>query len=251
MNMNNSLYYPSFLLYIVFFGIVMALFNYDEEFVIFLCLLIIFLTLMETLGDHVNEYASEKTSKIKLWYFTNWNLHLNRIKSNSELLFFIENFYNISFIFFVKILNSFFYFISYNFYLKNIYSSLLVKELLYTYEFLELNADLNSKILRFNKKKENFLAIIKNKNNKFPIKTLKLALNKLNNLQKVKKLKITKNLNVNLIKVLKKLTKFGKIKKKSNSRKIKDIISTSKNDNNTLNSNLNSTSKKKNKKSKK
>lgn len=246
-------YYPSFILSILFVNVVLGFMNFDEEFIIFLCLLIVFLTLMETLDTHLNEYANEKIKRIKSWYFTNWNLHLFRIKNNSELLFFIENFYIVSFLFFVKILNSFFYFISYNFYLQRIYSSLLVKELLYIYEFLELNATLNSKLIKFNKQKEIFLNIVKTKNKVFPIKTLSLALQRLKKNNKIKNVKISKNLNTNLILVLKKLTTAGKIKKQLAPKRIKGLDSYLKkiHHKHQENSIINGSSKKSKKKSKK
>ena len=170
---------PYLLIFIIFFGITKGFINFDEEFVIFLCLFIVFVTLMETLGDIMNDYAVTKTIKIKSWYLINWNLNLDRIKNNSKLVFFNENFYKISFYFFITTLNSFLFFISYNFYLKQLYNFFLIKEILYIYELLELKTINKIYLYGFNKNKKYFLNSISKISNKFLFKTLKMSMKKI------------------------------------------------------------------------
>ena len=173
------LYNPYLLIFIIFFGIAKGFINFDEEFVIFLCLFIVFITLMETLGKFLTGYVSAKTIQIKSWYLINWTLNLNRIKTNSKLVFFNENFYNISFYFFITILNSFLFFISYNFYLKQFYNLFLIKEIIYIYEFLELKTINKIYLYGFNKNKKYFLNSIYKISNKFLFKTLKMSIKKI------------------------------------------------------------------------
>lgn len=161
--------YPSLIFSFILFNVSFEIIKFDEEFVIFLTLLIVFLTLVENLGNSLKEQSFLHLSKLKNIFKNKCQENFIFIEEQIKILFFLNEFnYEIAF-FIIKIQRSFINFISYDFYLTELYLNILVKETLCCFELLEINAikyyeilfnkilfnkinkNLQNKILNFNK----------------------------------------------------------------------------------------------------
>lgn len=169
-------YFPGIILLFISFTIAKGFINFDEEFIIFLCLFIVFTTLMEGLSNTMYDYAKNKSSKIKNWYLKKWNEHLIRLRKQYIVLEFLNNFTSQNLYIFYKSINSFFSFISYNFYLKDLYLNFLVKETFYIYELLENQALSNSNRLAFNQMKTLLVELMQAESQEFPSNCIKNAI---------------------------------------------------------------------------
>lgn len=171
-------FYPGLIILFLLFSIAKGFMNFDEEFVIFLCLLIVFITIIENLGDSILEYSSAKIAKIKGWYLVNWNEHLSRLDKQRKVLLFLQKFVLHGVYFFFKTVNSFIFFISYNFNLKNLYLNLLVKEIFFSFEMLENTANTAYTKFVFDDAKTKILNSLNKENAEFPINSFKIALSR-------------------------------------------------------------------------
>lgn len=134
------LFYPSLIFSFILFNVSFEIIKFDEEFIIFLTLLIVFLTLVENLGYGLKEQALSHLYKLKKIFQNKCQENFVFIDEQIKILSFLNDFYfEISF-FIVKIQRSFINFISYDFYLTELYLNMLVKETLCCFELLEINA---------------------------------------------------------------------------------------------------------------
>lgn len=121
---------PVYLILFLIFGCSKEIFSYDEEFIIIICLFTVFLVLVEGLKNQVVFFFARGLESLNEYYmehflFTKWALLLMKRglrKCYKMILAF-------SFLF-VHYKNLMFYLTSYNFFLKKLYISLIIKETL-------------------------------------------------------------------------------------------------------------------------
>lgn len=130
----------SYLSVLVWCAIAKGFFNLDEEFVVFLCLIIVFSTAIAALGNVITEYSSAKVEKLLGIHSRNWSqllVILKKVKSITEQN---TKLYNSLIILTAKAAKTFINVAAHNVVYSQMFYSLLVKEVLFVYENAEIKA---------------------------------------------------------------------------------------------------------------
>jgi len=130
----------SYLSILVWCAIAKGFFNLDEEFVVFLCLVIVFSTGIAALGNSITEYSSAKVEKLLGIHSRNWSQLLVILKKIKSITGQNTKLYNSLIILTAKAAKTFLNSAAHNIVYSQMFYSLLVKEVLFVYENAEIKA---------------------------------------------------------------------------------------------------------------
>lgn len=139
--------YPSLIFSFILINVGLEIIKFDEEFIIFISLLIVFLTLVENLGKNLSESANNRLKKLQLFFLNKQEANSFLIKEQVNILNFLDEFFLEKSYFILKTQLSFIEFFSFEFYITELYLNLLIKEILNNFEILETKALMNAELL--------------------------------------------------------------------------------------------------------
>ena len=130
----------SYLSVLVWCAIAKGFFNLDEEFVVFLCLIIVFSTGIAALSNAITEYSSAKVEKLLGIHSRNWSQLLVILKKVKSITGQNKKLYNSLVILTAKAAKTFINSAAHNVVYSQMFYSLLVKEVFFVYENAEIKA---------------------------------------------------------------------------------------------------------------
>lgn len=140
-------FYPSLIFSFILINVGFEFIKFDEEFIIFISLLIVFLTLVENLGKDLQNSAEIQLSKLKFFFQNKQEANAFLIQEQLNVLNFLDEFFLEKSYFILKTQLSFIEFFSFEFYVTELYLNLLIKETLINFEILETKALMSSEAL--------------------------------------------------------------------------------------------------------
>jgi hypothetical protein len=163
----------SYLSVLVWCAIAKGFFNLDEEFVVFLCLIIVFSTGIAALSDSITEYSSVKVEKLLGIHSRNWKQLLVILKKVKTISVENQETYSSLTLLTVKAAKIFLTLSAQNVVYTQMFYSLLVKEVLFVYENAEIKASSAYVTLLFKTFKSETLQTLQNNPVKFSFNTFK------------------------------------------------------------------------------
>lgn len=130
----------SYLSVLVWCAIAKGFFNLDEEFVVFLCLIIVFSTGIAVLSNAITEYSSSKVEKLLGIHSRNWSQLLVILKKVKSITAQNKKLYNSLVVLTAKAAKTFINSAAHNVVYSQMFYSLLVKEVFFVYENAEIKA---------------------------------------------------------------------------------------------------------------
>jgi hypothetical protein len=130
----------SYLSVLVWCAIAKGFFNLDEEFVVFLCLIIVFSTGIAALSNAITEYSSAKVEKLLGIHSRNWSQLLVILKKVKSITGQNKKLYNSLVLLTAKAAKTFINSAAHNVVYSQMFYSLLVKEVFFVYENAEIKA---------------------------------------------------------------------------------------------------------------